>query len=478
MAAGFRPLATYHSAMTPPLERLALPPERPRGGDIGLRPLDLSDYECEMRRIHALSLECFRANLLFTPLDWQEFAARYRPLRPHLREGLSWVAESGGEPVGFVLGVPDMLQADVDTVILKTLATRARLRGRGIGHALAAQCLREARRRSYRHAVFALIRDGNPSERIVARYAKPIRTYALYLKELGHRMNVYALLTEQARVRPEADAFLEWHGGRFRATSFRELDAASARAAGMLRSAGLRPGDPGPGARAHVDRPLCRPARDFPSRPGRRLHRPDGGARAHRALLPGAADRRVDRQPQGPPAALHGGCPAAHTARVCDRPVAPARKPPLERLAASGRDRGAGGALLCGHPGPGHVYERQHRAAQGGYADPRPAAGPAGDSCGRAGDLRGGPRPERAAHVRPLQPRLRRGQPDPGVRPERPGHGGRRRAGRAGAHIARQLSPGVAGPVRRHGRGLPADGVHSRMYAESTPAGPRSSRGC
>jgi acyl-CoA synthetase (AMP-forming)/AMP-acid ligase II len=57
-------------------------------------------------------------------------------------------------------------------------------------------------------------------------------------------MNVYAILTEQVRIRPEAHAFLEWRGGAFRATSFRELDAASTRAAAMLRSMGLRPGDP------------------------------------------------------------------------------------------------------------------------------------------------------------------------------------------------------------------------------------------
>jgi GNAT superfamily N-acetyltransferase len=188
-AAGFKPLATYYSAMTPPLDRLTLPQGLPAGAGIVLRPLDLDDYESEMRRLHGLSLACFRENLLFTPIGWAEFAALYRPLRPHLRNGLSWIAESGRATAGFAFGVPDLLQArregTVDTVILKTLATRPDLRGNGLGHALAARCLRAAMKRGYRHLIFALIREGNPSGRIVARYARPIRSYLLFARELG-----------------------------------------------------------------------------------------------------------------------------------------------------------------------------------------------------------------------------------------------------------------------------------------------------
>jgi len=93
--------------MTSSLDGPAVTPGPPLAGGIALRPLDLGDYESEMRRVYRLSLECFRENLLFTPIGWEEFAERYRPLRPHLQEGLSWVAESGGAPAGFVFGVPD-----------------------------------------------------------------------------------------------------------------------------------------------------------------------------------------------------------------------------------------------------------------------------------------------------------------------------------------------------------------------------------
>jgi len=43
-----------------------------------------------------------------------------------------------------------------------------------------------ARQLGYRHVIFALIREGNPSGRIIAPYAQPIRSYALFARELEH----------------------------------------------------------------------------------------------------------------------------------------------------------------------------------------------------------------------------------------------------------------------------------------------------
>ncbi len=190
-AAGFRPFAAYFSAMTPCLHDLNLDAGPALAPGVTLRPLDVGDDDSEMSRLHELSLACFSRNLLFSPLDRHDFAELYRPLRPHLREGLSWVAECGGAPAGFALAVPDRLQAErgepVDTAILKTLAVRPELRGQGLGQALVHRCLTEMRRQGYRHAVFALMRAGNPSGGIAARYAQPMRGYTLFAKELRPR---------------------------------------------------------------------------------------------------------------------------------------------------------------------------------------------------------------------------------------------------------------------------------------------------
>jgi GNAT superfamily N-acetyltransferase len=189
---GFKPLARYFSAMTGRLESPPPPapedPGRRTGRGILLRPLEPDRFEEELGRIYPLCLECFKDNLFFTPIPEEQFVAMHRPLRPHLTPGLSWVAEFGKTAIGLAFALPDILQArqgeTPDTVVLKTLAVAPQFRGAGLGQALVAACQSAAAGRGFRHVIHALIREGNPSGRISARFARPIRSYALFAKEL------------------------------------------------------------------------------------------------------------------------------------------------------------------------------------------------------------------------------------------------------------------------------------------------------
>lgn len=189
---GFQSLARYFSAMTGRLDTPALPALDQTEGmqcrGILLRPLELERFEEEVRRIYSLCLESFKDNLLFTPIPEEEFAWMYRPLRPYLLPGLSWVAELGQAAVGFLFAFPDILQArraeKIDRVILKTLAVAPEFRGIGLGHTLVTACHSAAAGLGFHHVIHALIREGNPSGRISVRYARPFRSYALFAKEL------------------------------------------------------------------------------------------------------------------------------------------------------------------------------------------------------------------------------------------------------------------------------------------------------
>ncbi len=189
---GFHPLASYFSAQTGRRDDPA--PSAPdhkgqmtcRG--ILLRPLELDNFAEEVRQIFPLCLKSFKENFLFSPITEEEFVSMYRPMRPYLVPGLSWVAEHRKAVIGFVFAFPDILQArrgeEMDTVILKTLAVTPDFRGIGLGHALLAACQQSANGLGYRHVIHALIREGNVSERLSARYARPIRSYTLFAKEL------------------------------------------------------------------------------------------------------------------------------------------------------------------------------------------------------------------------------------------------------------------------------------------------------
>jgi GNAT superfamily N-acetyltransferase len=191
-AAGFAPLATYHSAVATDLAA-----RDPRAGEtarrlaergITLRSLDHADFDSEMAKLHALSLVCFANNFLYTPISAADFAAQYAPVRQYLRPELAILAEKGGELVGFVVAAPDLLQArrgaPVDTVVAKTMAVHPGHAGCGLGGFLMDRLHAAAHALGFRRAVHALYHAGNNSGRISRHTADVIRTYTLFAREL------------------------------------------------------------------------------------------------------------------------------------------------------------------------------------------------------------------------------------------------------------------------------------------------------
>jgi GNAT superfamily N-acetyltransferase len=194
-AAGFTPLATYHSALAtdlatrhPRAEETAL---RLAGEGITIRNLDLAQFDAELARLHALSLICFANNFLYTPISAAEFAAQYAPVRNYLRPELALLAEKGGELIGFIVGAPDLLQAKrgarIDTAIAKTMAVHPEFAGTGLGSHLMDLLHAGAQALGFRRAIHALYHADNRSGTISRRTAQIIRTYTLFSRQLGGR---------------------------------------------------------------------------------------------------------------------------------------------------------------------------------------------------------------------------------------------------------------------------------------------------
>jgi GNAT superfamily N-acetyltransferase len=192
---GFHALAQYYSALNADLGRRDPRADQAaaRLADQGvrLRPMRPDHFEQELRAIYHLSLVSFRDNFLYTPLAEEEFLAQYRGLRDCLRPELTLLAERAGELIGFLLAVPDLLQARrggaIDTVILKTMAVRPDQGGAGLGGLLIARCQEEAARLGYRRAVHALMYEANWSRRLSGRTAQTMRRYTLFARPLGPR---------------------------------------------------------------------------------------------------------------------------------------------------------------------------------------------------------------------------------------------------------------------------------------------------
>ncbi len=194
LAAGFRAAAAYESAVVEDLSRpdprrdeLA---ERVRARGATVRPLDLDRFDDELRALYGLSVEAFARNLFYSPIGWDEFRARYLPLRPILDPALVRMAEGAdGRLLGFVFAFPDLLtmrDGRPTRAVLKTLATAPAARGLGLGTFLSDEVRRIAHEKGYAAVVHALMQADNASIAISRHTARVFRRYALYAWTAGN----------------------------------------------------------------------------------------------------------------------------------------------------------------------------------------------------------------------------------------------------------------------------------------------------
>ena len=189
---GFKPFKSYYASLTTdlscPQPKIQLLNKRLMKAGIKFRPLNLDRFEDELRQLYALCLLSFSENFLFTPICEAEFMNMYLALKPSIRPELVLIAEYHDSPIGLVFGIPNYLQAErgqtIDTLIIKTLAVHPSKSGIGLGSVLFARCHSAAKDRGYRRAIHAYMIEDNISRKISAHYARPIRQYQLFKKEL------------------------------------------------------------------------------------------------------------------------------------------------------------------------------------------------------------------------------------------------------------------------------------------------------
>lgn len=192
-AVGFAPLATYHSGVATDLAtrdpRSEETGRRLADRGIAVRNIALANFDSELTALHALSLECFANNFLYTPIPLADFASQYAQLRNYLRPELTLLAEKDGALVGFIFGVPDLLQAKrgipIDTAIAKTMAVHPDHAGVGLGSYLLDRLHAAMHVAGFRRAIHALFHADNRSGRISRHTANVIRTYTLFRRALG-----------------------------------------------------------------------------------------------------------------------------------------------------------------------------------------------------------------------------------------------------------------------------------------------------
>lgn len=194
--AGFGPFATYHSSLnetlSPQDELRDAASSKARAAGLSLRPLHIADFDRELRAIFELSLTAFADNFLYSPIAWEEFAALYARMKSQLDPRLVLLCDDpsrAGKLAGYIMAFPDLLERQrtgaCRTVILKSMAVHPEWRSLRLGSWLIAQAQVSAMSLGMNRSIFALMHDDNPSARISRHYARVIRRYTLFARELG-----------------------------------------------------------------------------------------------------------------------------------------------------------------------------------------------------------------------------------------------------------------------------------------------------
>lgn len=189
---GFSPLAEYFSTETHHLTarqpKYAQLQQRLERAGVTIRALNPDRFDEELRRVYDLSIESFANNFLYSPIDRESFLAMYESIRKKLAPELVLLAERGETLLGYVFGVPDLLQADrggsIDTVIIKTLAVRPGRDTAGLGGLLMEHCQLAAHRIGLKRAIHALMHESNKSRSLSSYYGQPFRRYTLFSRRI------------------------------------------------------------------------------------------------------------------------------------------------------------------------------------------------------------------------------------------------------------------------------------------------------
>lgn len=193
---GFEPCSRYVSARNDDLGESVeqyggfLEALRHSAADNGItvRPIEASAAYEELSALYKIVTASFDEAFLYSRITEEEFIDRFAPLTTLAIPELVLVAEDASGVAGFVFAVPDLLQAErgdsIDTIVVKTLAVAPRTRGTGLSVVLVGTCYQNALQLGYGRAIHALMHETNKSSALSSIYARPIRRYALFERDL------------------------------------------------------------------------------------------------------------------------------------------------------------------------------------------------------------------------------------------------------------------------------------------------------
>jgi hypothetical protein len=151
-----------------------------------IRNLDTDRLEEELQVLHRFCMQAFSQNRHFVPISLPDFTARYLRFKSLFVPGLIRLAEDkAGNLKALFFCLPDVLDPQRKTLIVKTIARLPDPELKGISHLLFHQVQEKALELGFTQVIHAFMHEANRSREMSGGYgAETIRRYALWEKVL------------------------------------------------------------------------------------------------------------------------------------------------------------------------------------------------------------------------------------------------------------------------------------------------------
>ncbi len=189
LVAGFATIAKYSSRkvteLAGPYPRLLKYEALFRNKGILIRSINLADFETELAKIYTISINSFKSNFLYTPLNWADFVRMYQQVRSLVDPKFVLIAErEAGEPLGFIFSLPNAYEPLQRSLVIKTVAVVSQTEAKGLGTLMAEKIHKLASENGYQEVIHALMHERNQSNNILAQNSQSYQRYVLLGRKL------------------------------------------------------------------------------------------------------------------------------------------------------------------------------------------------------------------------------------------------------------------------------------------------------
>lgn len=146
------------------------------------RILRMDDLENDLRKIAHFSNDAFQHNFLFTPIDVEDFVAKYMRIKNYFDSALVMIVEDEKNEIeALSFSIKDHNESRGKSLIIKSLARRNDTKLRGIGAYLIQKTYQLARANGYDNVIHALMIKDNASKKISENYhGENYKSYSLF----------------------------------------------------------------------------------------------------------------------------------------------------------------------------------------------------------------------------------------------------------------------------------------------------------